>query len=92
MKEKIMIFIIGILVGAVIATGVFYMYSNSNKTCDCTNQNMQFNGGEPPEMPNGGPREMNGEEPPEKPDGEDRQPPEKPGEEKETNDETQTNE
>ena len=71
MKDKIMIFIIGILVGAVSATGAFYIYS-TNKSDKCSNI-IEREGGEPPEMPNG----QNGQ-PPEKPDGENGQPPEMP--------------
>ena len=69
MKEKIMVFVIGLLVGAVIATGAFYVYTNAN-TCSCGNNQMM--GGTPPEMPSG----QNGQ-PPEKPSG-DMQPPEMP--------------
>ncbi|MBR5662794.1 MAG: hypothetical protein IKX00_03990 [Bacilli bacterium] len=64
MKDKFMLFIIGLLLGAVIATGAFYVYSKSNK-CDCSNTTSNTsNNGQPPEMPSG----QNG------------QPPEKPGE------------
>ena len=62
MKDKIMMFIIGLLVGAVISTGAFYIYTNTAGKCDCSNQNTQMNGGQPPEIPNG----QNGQ-PPEKP-------------------------
>ena len=64
MKDKILIFIIGLLVGAIISTGAFYIYSKSN-ACDCSNTNTQMNGGTPPEMPSG----QNNGQPPEKPDG-----------------------
>ena len=64
MKDKIIIFIIGVLIGAVISTGVFYIYTTNN-SCNCNNQNTQMNSGEPPEMPSGQNNE-NGE-PPEKP-------------------------
>ncbi len=57
MKDKVMIFIIGVLVGAVIATGAFYAYTKINGS----NSN-QMSGNKPPEMPSG----ENGE-PPEKP-------------------------
>ena len=51
MKDKIMIFVIGVLVGAVISTGAFYIYyaNNSDK---CSNI-IEREGGEPPEMPSG---------------------------------------
>ena len=56
MKEKLVIFIVGLLLGAIISTGAIYFYTvanNSNNT-----PRMQMNGGpnmsngEPPEMPN----------------------------------------
>ena len=59
MKDKIILFVIGVLVGAVIATGAFYIYTSTN---NCNNQSNQMNGGTPPEMPSG-------QTPPEKPDG-----------------------
>lgn len=62
MKDKIILFIIGVLVGAVIATGAFFVYNKSTNTCN--NVNTQMNGGEPPEMPSG----QNGQ-PPEMPNG-----------------------
>ncbi len=66
MKDKIMIFIIGILLGAVIASGAFYLYASNNSN-ECNQNNMQMNGGQPPEMPNG----QNGDngQPPEMPNG-----------------------
>ena len=72
MKDKIMMLIIGILLGAVIASGCFYIYSNSKK-CDCTNSNSS-NSNSQSQMPNG--------QPPEKPDGDNSngQPPAMPGE------------
>ena len=74
MKEKILPFIIGLLLGAILATGGFLIYS---KSVNNNNQNMsQMNDGmgnppdkpsvemgEPPEKPGGD----NGSEPPEKP-------------------------
>ena len=75
MKEKIMIFIIGLLVGAVIATGSFFVYSKVT-TCNTTNNSqIGMPGGNPPSMSNG---QNNNGEPPEKPDGENGEPPEKP--------------
>lgn len=62
MKDKIIMFIIGLLVGAVISTGIFYIYTTTKGKCDCSTQNNQMNGGQPPEMPSG----QNGQ-PPEKP-------------------------
>lgn len=63
MKEKICPFIIGLLLGAILATGGFLIYSKSVNN----NQNMpQMSNrmGEPPEKPEGD----NGGEPPEKPE------------------------
>lgn len=57
MKDKIFLFIIGVLVGAVISTGAFYVYTTTNNN-NCSNTKMQT----PPEMPSG----QNGQ-PPEKP-------------------------
>ena len=54
MKEKIIIFIIGLLLGAVISTGAFYVYTTTANKCDnSTNQTMQMPSGNPPEMPSG---------------------------------------
>ncbi len=65
MKDKIIMFVIGILVGAIIATGAFFIYSKSI-TCNTNNSQMQNPLGNPPSMPNG----QNGEnnEPPAKPE------------------------
>lgn len=51
MKDKIVLFIIGVLLGAIISTGAFYVYTT--KSCDCSSNNIQMNGGQPPEMPSG---------------------------------------
>lgn len=61
MKEKILLFIIGLLLGAVIATAAFFVYIKATNS-NCNNQNIQMNGGTPPSMPNS----QNGQ-PPEKP-------------------------
>lgn len=53
MKDKMMLFIIGVLVGAIVATGAFYIYITAGSSCNSNNQNVQMNGGQPPEMPNG---------------------------------------
>ena len=50
MKDKILLFIIGVLTGAILATGTFYAYSKINSSND-TQPGM--NGGTPPSMPNG---------------------------------------
>lgn len=62
MKNSIILFIIGVLVGAVISTGVFYVYTTTNNNNNCSNTNTQMNGGSPPEMPSG-----QGSQPPEMP-------------------------
>ena len=49
MKNNILLFVIGVLVGAVIATGAFFVYSKTTNTND--NQQTQVNGGTPPSMP-----------------------------------------
>ena len=59
MKENFIIFVIGILLGAVISTGAFFVYTTTNN--NCSNQNAITNGGNTQEMPNG--------QPPEKPEG-----------------------
>lgn len=64
MKEKILLFIIGVLVGAVISTGAFYVYTIANNNCN--NSNTQMQGGTPPSMPSGQNNNENGQ-PPETP-------------------------
>ena len=61
MKDKIILFVIGVLVGAVLSTGAFYIYTTASSS-KSSNQEIQMNGGQPPEKPDG----KNGE-PPEKP-------------------------
>ena len=34
MKDKIVLFVIGVLVGAIIATGSFYVYTIANSNCN----------------------------------------------------------
>ena len=51
MKEKLVLFITGLLVGAIISTGVFYVYSvTNNSSCNSTSDNLQMPGGNPPSM------------------------------------------
>ena len=50
MKDKIVLFVIGVQVGAIIATGSFYVYTVASSNC---NGNQMNNPGQPPEMPNG---------------------------------------
>ena len=83
MKEKLFMFIIGLLVGAILATGGFYIYHKNNKNVSAENntetkteqfekrdgkgERMQgdFDGEEPPEMPDGEmPEFPDGGEPP----------------------------
>ena len=65
MKDKILLFVIGVLVGAVISTGAFFVYTKAATTCN-TNSNNQIRmpGGNPPSMQNG----QNGQ-PPKMPNG-----------------------
>lgn len=78
MKDKIILFVIGVLFGAVISTGAFYIYTTTNSSCNCNNQNTQMSGGQPPEMPSGQ-------------QGENGQPPEKPSNDNQQNNNTQNN-
>lgn len=50
MKDKIVFFVIGFLVGAVLSTGIFYVYTLTNKSNTNTNF-QQTNGGQPPQKP-----------------------------------------
>lgn len=54
-KEKIILFVIGVLTGAVISTGAFFAYIKlAGIGTTSSNQSMQMpGGGTPPEMPNG---------------------------------------
>ena len=49
MKEKIILFVIGVLVGTIIFTGVFYVYTTTSSS---NNSTMQIPGGNPPIIPN----------------------------------------
>ena len=55
-KEKIILFVIGVLVGAVISTAAFFVYTKtlgtSSNTSGSSSQQMP-GGGTPPEMPSG---------------------------------------
>lgn len=64
MKDKILIFIIGVLLGSIISTGAIYIYTVANNSNNSNNQT-QMNGGQPPEMNNG--QQNNGGQPPEMP-------------------------
>ena len=68
MKDKILIFIIGLLVGAVITASGFLIYQNANKnTNQMPNgeqmQMMEKPDGEPPEKPSGSENDSNRFEP-----------------------------
>ncbi len=53
-KEKIILFVIGVLVGAVISTGAFFAYIKLAGVGNSSGeQSMQMPGGTPPEMPSG---------------------------------------
>ena len=56
MKDKITIFIIGLLLGAIISTASIYIYTLANNDSNSNERQneMQMNGGQPPEMPNRG--------------------------------------
>ena len=70
-KEKIILFVIGVLVGAVISTAAFFVYTKtigtSSSASDSSSQQMP-GGGTPPEMPSGeNGSNGQGSTPPEKP-------------------------
>ncbi len=53
MKEKMFIFIIGLLLGAIISTASIYAYTIANNNNNNNNNSgMQMPNGTPPEMPN----------------------------------------
>ena len=69
MKDKILVFIIGLLVGAVITASGFLIYQNNNKnTNQMPNQGqmkmMEKPDGEPPEKTSGSENDSNRPEPP----------------------------
>lgn len=60
MKDKIILFVIGVLVGAIISTGAFFVYNKmTNNSNTNSNSQMGMPGGNPPSMQNG----QNGEPP-----------------------------
>lgn len=78
MKDKIFLVIIGVLVGAVISTGIFFTYTIINNSKNCNNHNTQMNGGTPPSMPNqnnngNNNSNSNNNQPPEMPNGDNNQ-------------------
>ena len=52
-KGKIVLFVIGVLVGAVISTAAFLVCVNTLGTNNSGEQSIQMQGGTPPEMPSG---------------------------------------
>jgi hypothetical protein len=70
-KEKIILFVIGVLVGAVISTGSFFAYIKLAGIGSSSSNNGQPSemqgGGTPPEMPSGENGQGAQGEPPEKP-------------------------
>ena len=51
MKEKILIFIVGLLLGAIISTASIYFYTVANKSNN-DNREIGMKGGNRPDMPN----------------------------------------
>ena len=81
-RDKIILFVIGVLVGAVISTAAFFVYTKTLVTNGNINNNSshQMPSGTPPEMPS---NDQNGGTPPEMPNNnsqgnQDNTPPEKP--------------
>ena len=69
MKDKILVFIIGLLVGAIITASGFLIYQNANKNTNQTTSGEQMQMMERPDGNNAPPEMSNGETPPEKPSG-----------------------
>ena len=66
-KEKIILFVIGVLIGAVVSTATFFVYTKTLGTSNVTNSSSSRQmpgGGTPPEMPSG---QNQGGTPPEMP-------------------------
>lgn len=74
MKDKILVFIIGLLIGAVVTVSGFLVYEKNNKnTTQTQNQNQtqgqmmeRTDGERPPEIPNGEDNDETRPEPPSK--------------------------
>ena len=69
MKDKILVFIIGLLVGAIITASGFLIYQNANKNTNQSASGEQMQMMERPDGNNAPPEMPNGETPPNKPDG-----------------------
>ena len=74
MKDKILMFVIGLLIGAIITSSGFLIYQKINKNTNTSQmpndgkmQMMEKPDGEPPEKPSGNEDDSNRPEPPEKP-------------------------
>lgn len=68
MKDKILTLIIGILIGAILASGGFLIYNKVNSNSNSDNNRPQMsNNGELPQIPSDGEKPEG--EPPAKPDG-----------------------
>lgn len=67
-RGKIILFVIGVLVGAVISTAAFFVYT-LNLGDSNSGQTMQMQGGTPPEMPSGDNSSGGQGTPPEMPSG-----------------------
>lgn len=67
-KEKIILFVIGVFLGAVISTAAFFVYTKTLGTSSNTSgsSSQQMPGGTPPEMPSGNNSDQGGT-PPEMP-------------------------
>lgn len=65
MKDKLLIFVIGLLLGAVISTGAFFAYSKATSCNNTNNAQMQMPGGRPPSDQGG--KSGQSSEPPAKP-------------------------
>lgn len=66
MKNKILVFIIGVLVGAILTTGGFYIYESINSSDEQNITNSREDRDGRPQMPDG--EDFKGGTPPEKPD------------------------
>ena len=74
MKDKILMFIIGLLVGAIITASGFLIYQKNNTSTNANQmpnegqmQMMEKPDGEPPEKPSGSENDNSRQEPPEMP-------------------------
>lgn len=71
-NDKIILFVIGVLVGAVISTAAFLVYTKTlgvSANTDGGQSSQQQGGGTPPDMPSGNSSNRQGGTPPDMPDG-----------------------